>query len=48
MLSILKPENIIPTHAEPEKLQGLKDLAIEMNYAPEKVHILGNGQLLKL
>ncbi|MBU1974900.1 MAG: MBL fold metallo-hydrolase, partial [Nanoarchaeota archaeon] len=48
MISLVKPEHIIPTHATPENLEALKDLAIEMGHAPETIHIIKNGQRLKI
>lgn len=48
MIGLLKPEHIIPTHAAIDKLEGLKQLALEMHYTPDKVHILGNGEHLRL
>jgi ribonuclease J len=43
MIKLIRPENIIPTHGLPEMLQACKELAIEMGYKPEKVHLLKNA-----
>ncbi len=49
LLYLLRPENIIPTHGGMRQLGALKDLAVkDLGYKPEKVHILSNGQRLKL
>ncbi|MFH1915952.1 MAG: RNase J family beta-CASP ribonuclease [Nanoarchaeota archaeon] len=48
LISMLKPEHIIPTHGNPAMLAGLKDLAIEMGYKESQVHILKNGDRLQL
>ena len=49
LLYILRPENIIPTHGGMRQLGSLKDLAVnDLGYKPEKVHILANGQRLRL
>ena len=49
LLYILRPENIIPTHGGMRQLGSLKDLAVnDLGYRPEKVHILANGQRLRL
>jgi len=42
-LHMLKPEYIIPSHAEPENLEAMKELALEIGYKPDKVKILKNG-----
>ena len=41
-IKIIKPQNIIPTHGNPDMLQALKDLALQMGYNLEKIHILKN------
>jgi ribonuclease J len=48
LLDILKPEHIIPTHGNVAMLAGMKELALEQRYKPEFVHILKNGERLKL
>ena len=49
LLYMLRPENIIPTHGGMRQLGALKDLAVkDLGYKPEKVHILSNGQRLRL
>ncbi len=49
LLEMIKPEHIIPAHADDEKKQGLIDLAVELGYKKGKtVHLLHNGERLKL
>ncbi|MBN2052336.1 RNase J family beta-CASP ribonuclease [Candidatus Woesearchaeota archaeon] len=42
-IRLLKPEHIIPTHANVKKLEAMKELCTEMGYRHDKVHILHNG-----
>jgi ribonuclease J len=42
LISILKPENILPTHGDTKMMKGLKDIALELGYKKDKVHILEN------
>ena len=48
LLLMVEPKHIIPTHGEPHMLAALAELATEINYKPEQVHILFNAQRLKL
>ena len=43
LIHLLKPENIIPTHAQRKNLEAMKELCMEMGYKSDKVHILHNG-----
>jgi ribonuclease J len=43
LVHLLKPENVIPTHAHVKNLEAMKELCMEIGYKPEKVHILQNG-----
>jgi len=43
LIHLLKPENIVPTHAHKKKLEAMKELCLEMGYKPDKIHILHNG-----
>ncbi|MBU0666139.1 MAG: MBL fold metallo-hydrolase RNA specificity domain-containing protein [Nanoarchaeota archaeon] len=47
-LELLKPEHIIPTHSELEKMQCVKELAGEIGFNKKNVHLLSNGEILKL
>ena len=42
-IKLINPENIIPTHGEPNMLNALKELAIEMGYDKSKIYILKNS-----
>jgi ribonuclease J len=49
LLTLLKPEHLIPTHGGMRQLGALKELAVhDLGYKPENVHILANGQRLKI
>jgi ribonuclease J len=48
LIHLLKPENIIPTHAHVKNLEAMKELCMEMGYKSDKVHILHNGVQLNL
>ncbi|MBN2459910.1 RNase J family beta-CASP ribonuclease [Candidatus Woesearchaeota archaeon] len=47
-IRLLKPTHILPAHAEPKVMEDMKELALEMGYKPDKVHILKNGMQLNL
>jgi ribonuclease J len=48
LIHLLKPKNIIPTHAHRKNLEAMKELCLEMGYKPDKVHILHNGLQVNL
>lgn len=48
LIHLVQPEHVIPTHGEPFMLEALKSLALEMNYKEDKVHLLHNGDRLKI
>ena len=49
LLKMLQPEHIIPTHGGMRQLHAFRSLAIdELGYKPEKIHLVYNGQHLKL
>jgi ribonuclease J len=48
MLSLVKPEHVIPTHGEIPQLNAARDLALELGWKNDKIHILKNGERLKL
>lgn len=47
-MKLIKPENVIPCHGTPEKLRAMAGLSREIGYAPENIHVFGNGTSLKL
>ncbi|RJQ17319.1 MBL fold metallo-hydrolase [Candidatus Woesearchaeota archaeon] len=48
LLQLVKPEKIIPAHAELPKLLALKQLALEIGYKESDVYILGNNERVKI
>ncbi|MBI4153123.1 RNase J family beta-CASP ribonuclease, partial [Candidatus Woesearchaeota archaeon] len=45
---MVQPRHIIPTHAEPGRLALFAELAYQLGYEQDKVHILFNGQKVKV
>lgn len=43
LVSLLKPENIIPTHGNKKNLRAMKELALEIGYKSQNIKILRNG-----
>ncbi|MCG8408149.1 MAG: hypothetical protein MI923_23365, partial [Phycisphaerales bacterium] len=48
LIHAVDPEHIIPAHADIENLESLKELALEIGYKEDKVHIVGNGEKVTL
>lgn len=48
LVRLLKPKNIVPIGGQIRHMYLYRELASEMGYAPEQVHILENGQVLGL
>ena len=49
LIKILKPEHVIPTHGDHDKVIHLSNIAIEIGYEYGKtVHLLSNGNRLEL
>jgi ribonuclease J len=49
LLKLLQPKHIVPTHGGMRQLQSFKTLAVhELGYKPENIHIVYNGQRLRL
>ncbi|MBR9701121.1 MBL fold metallo-hydrolase [Candidatus Woesearchaeota archaeon] len=49
LLTWMKPEHLIPVHGGMKQLGAMKELAVyDLKYKPEKVHVLYNGQSVKL
>ena len=44
LIELVKPEHIVPTHGEPGMLANLAELAAQIGYPADKVHLLFNGQ----
>jgi len=43
LLNILKPQNIFPAHGDEDMMKGMEDLALEMGYNKENIHLMHNG-----
>lgn len=48
LINLVKPEHIIPAHGNPSMLSGLAELAFEMGYKEDKVHLMKDGERLRL
>lgn len=48
LIEMVAPKHIIPMHGEPSMLVSLADLAAQLGYTQEQIHILFNGQRLKI
>lgn len=48
LINMVKPEHIIPAHGDRNMMEALKELAIEMRYSKKKIHLMRNGDILKL
>ena len=46
LINWLKPEHIILSHGEPEKVKGNKKVALKLGYKDENVHIVRDGEEL--
>ena len=46
LIELLKPKNIIPSHAGGEKAEAMVTLGKQLGY--KKVHVMKDGQILKL
>jgi ribonuclease J len=47
-IGMLQPKHIIPTHGAPHMLTALADLASHEGYSPDQIHLVSNGQRLKI
>lgn len=48
LLKLTKPKHIIPMHAETWKLEKFKDMSIEMGFEQARVHVVKNGDRVKV
>lgn len=48
LIELVKPKNIIPTHAGLKELFATKELAIKLGFSQDKIHILQNGEKLRV
>jgi ribonuclease J len=47
-INLVKPEHVIPAHGNIHMFNAMKDLALEMGYQENKIHLLDNGKPLVL
>ena len=48
LITLLKPKHIIPSHGTPAMRGALAELAYEMGYKKEHIHLLSDGQRINL
>jgi len=48
LISLIRPEIVIPTHGDRRNLEALKELAIEIGYKHDKIRILRNNEHVRL
>lgn len=48
LIHMVSPQHIIPTHGEPSMLLSLAELAMQLGYKQDQVHVLYNGQRVKI
>jgi len=48
LVNMVKPEHIIPAHGAWDKVKPMAELAKEMGYHKDKIHLVHNGQKIKL
>jgi ribonuclease J len=48
LINMVRPQYILPSHGVETMQEALLDLALEMNYKPDQVHILKNGDTIEL
>ncbi len=48
LIKLVRPENIIPAHADWDKAVGLYDLGLKMGYSKKKLHHMRDGKSLEL
>jgi ribonuclease J len=48
LINMVKPQNLIPAHGDVHMMEALQELAEEMKYKKEQIHMLKNGDFLKL
>jgi len=48
MIELVKPEHIVPSHGNHELIDPVADLAKEMGYADDKIHLLSDGKVFNV
>lgn len=45
-VKLVNPEHVVPCHGTPERLRAMSELARDMGYPVERIHLIGNGASL--
>lgn len=48
LINLVKPKHIIPAHGEPSMIAALKELALEMGYKSDHIHLMSNGDKIRI
>lgn len=48
LINLVKPKNIIPAHGNMQMTAAMSDLASEMGYDADRIHLMRNGQKIRL
>jgi len=48
LIELARPRHIIPAHGEHKMTSAMADLALEMGYKPKNIHVMRDGQILKI
>ncbi len=48
LLNMLKPKDLIPAHGHREMMESFRELAKSMGYTDEQLHLIKNGETVKL
>ncbi len=48
LVSMVRPKHLIPAHGDKQMMNAFVELALEMDYKKKKIHLLQNGDILKL
>ena len=48
LLNMLKPKHILPAHGDMEMMMGMEDLALEMKFNKNNIHLMRNGSKIKI
>lgn len=48
LIKMVKPEHVIPAHGPQEKIKPLRDLALTMGYEDKNIHVMKDGQKIRI
>ena len=48
LINLARPKHIIPAHGEHKMTSAMADLALEMGYKEKNIHVMRDGQILKI